>query len=189
MPGFVNHRASGSGRPRRGLSRRRSCFSPCDRARPRRSPRCSGPSPQCPRDPRAGPERVATSENAPAAGRDEHEHEGLVHSHRHFHVTHSHNEMTGGSSTSAPPTSTSMTTRPCRTHTCRTVTSPARTPVRRTPTTRPADGAGPAAPGRFLVARIALGTTRPGSSGARRLRQRPSRQLAPPAAVSPLTCA
>ena len=142
MPGFVNHRASGSGRPRRGLSRRRSCFSPCDRARPRRSPRCSGPSPQCPRDPRAGPERVATSENAPAAGRDEHEHEGLVHSHRHFHVTHSHNEMTGGSSTSAPPTSTSMTTRPCRTHTCRTVTSPARTPVRRTPTTRPATAPG-----------------------------------------------
>lgn len=33
------------------------------------------------------------TENAPAAGWEEHDHEGLVHSHQHFHVTH---EMTGG---------------------------------------------------------------------------------------------
>lgn len=28
------------------------------------------------------------TENAPAAGWEEHDHEGLVHTHRHFHVTH-----------------------------------------------------------------------------------------------------
>jgi hypothetical protein len=36
------------------------------------------------------------TENAPAAGCEEHDHEGLVHTHRHFHVTHNHNEMTEG---------------------------------------------------------------------------------------------
>ena len=36
------------------------------------------------------------TENAPAAGWEEHDHEGLVHTRRHFHVTHNHNEMTGG---------------------------------------------------------------------------------------------
>ena len=36
------------------------------------------------------------TENAPVAGWEEHEHEGLVHTHRHFHVTHNHNEMSGG---------------------------------------------------------------------------------------------
>jgi hypothetical protein len=36
------------------------------------------------------------TENAPAAGWEERDYEGLVHSHRHFHVTHNRNEMTGG---------------------------------------------------------------------------------------------
>ncbi len=36
------------------------------------------------------------TENAPAAGWEEHDHEGLVHARRHFRVTHNHNEMTGG---------------------------------------------------------------------------------------------
>jgi hypothetical protein len=36
------------------------------------------------------------AESAPAADREEHEHERLVHTHRHFPVTHNRNEMTGG---------------------------------------------------------------------------------------------
>jgi hypothetical protein len=86
------------------------------------------------------------TENAPAAGWEEHDHEGLVHTHRHFHVTHNHNEMTGGFEHSAPPTSTSTTTRRCTTRTCRTRTSTASMPARRTSTTttsRPRRDSGP----------------------------------------------
>jgi hypothetical protein len=36
------------------------------------------------------------TENASTAGWEEHDHEGLVHTHRHYHVTHNRNDMTGG---------------------------------------------------------------------------------------------
>jgi hypothetical protein len=36
------------------------------------------------------------SGNPPIADWKEHEHEGLVHNHQHFHVTHNYSEMTGG---------------------------------------------------------------------------------------------
>jgi hypothetical protein len=32
----------------------------------------------------------------PTPGQEHHTHEGVVHAHRHFHVTHNHNRLTGG---------------------------------------------------------------------------------------------
>ena len=32
----------------------------------------------------------------PTPGHEHHTHEGVVHAHRHFHVTHNHNRLTGG---------------------------------------------------------------------------------------------
>ena len=36
------------------------------------------------------------TESAPGVHFAEHDHEGLVHDHQHFHITHNYNEQTGG---------------------------------------------------------------------------------------------